>query len=333
MKPKVVVLLQITAICSVIVHEMLDSSLNLNSMYSMVVVLIGGFLTAGGANAINMWYDGDIDREMKRTENRPIPRGVVSERSALLFGVFISIVGVAWFLVLSNEVAAFWASFSILFYVIIYSFWLKRRTPQNIVIGGIAGSTPPLIGWSVCEDNLEISTNSVFSFGESLFDLGGMMPWFMFVLIFLWTPPHFWALALYRSNDYERVGVPMMPNVRGPESTIREMKVYSLLLVLLSLSAPLSYGDLEEGYLYHVLGWTTLSLSVWYGSTVWRIDVSEKPDETGKIGSASYSFFVSMIYLALMFLVMVMASFGIIGAITGAIIAVASMSKAELSRV
>ena len=109
--------------------------------------------------------------------------------------------------------------------------------------------------------------------------------------------------------------------------------MYSLLLVLLSLSAPLSYGDLEEGYLYHVLGWTTLSLSVWYGSTVWRIDVSEKPDETGKIGSASYSFFVSMIYLALMFLVMVMASFGIIGAITGAIIAVASMSKAELSRV
>mgnify|MGYP003736154875 CR=1 FL=1 len=126
-------LLQITAICSVIVHEMLDSSLNLNSMYSMVVVLIGGFLTAGGANAINMWYDGDIDREMKRTENRPIPRGVVSERSALLFGVFISIVGVAWFLVLSNEVAAFWASFSILFYVIIYSFWLKRRTSPALI--------------------------------------------------------------------------------------------------------------------------------------------------------------------------------------------------------
>ena len=195
-KPRVVVLLQITALCSVIVHDMLDSEFGVSSLETMIVVFIGGYLTAGGANAINMWYDRDIDPKMKRTSNRPLSTGAVSASSALLLGVILSIIGVAWFVFLSNQIAAFWAAFSILFYVFVYSMWLKRSTPQNIVVGGIAGSTPPVIGWAACEEGLHISTGSPYSTVESLVDLGSLMPWFMFILIFLWTPPHFWALAL-----------------------------------------------------------------------------------------------------------------------------------------
>ena len=237
-KPRVVVLLQITAICSVIIHDSMEGDFGSDSIQTMVVVLIGGYLTAGGANAINMWYDRDIDPKMLRTSDRAIPSGRVEAGSALFFGILISILGVWWFYEMSNEVAAFWSAFSVLFYVLIYSIWLKRRTPQNIVIGGIAGSTPPVIGWSASSGDLFISTDSMASVLESVIELGSLMPWFMFFLIFLWTPPHFWALALYRSEEYAEVGVPMLPNVKGPERTLLEMKVYSILLVLLSLAAP-----------------------------------------------------------------------------------------------
>ena len=232
---------------------------------------------------------------------------------------------------MSNEVAAFWSAFSILFYVFVYSIWLKRRTPQNIVIGGIAGSTPPVIGWSASSEDLSISTDSLASVLESVIELGSLMPWFMFILIFLWTPPHFWALALYRSEEYAEVGVPMLPNVKGPERTLLEMKVYSILLILLSLAAPTTLETVEiEDWSYHVLSWTILGLSLWYASTVWRIDISEEPDETGRISSAATSFFVSMIYLALMFVVLVTGSFGKFGVIIGAIIATVFVTRTEL---
>ena len=156
-KPRVVVLLQITAICSVIIHDSMEGDFGSDSIQTMVVVLIGGYLTAGGANAINMWYDRDIDPKMLRTSDRAIPSGRVEAGSALFFGILISILGVWWFYEMSNEVAAFWSAFSVLFYVLIYSIWLKRRTPQNIVIGGIAGSTPPVIGWSASSEDLSIS--------------------------------------------------------------------------------------------------------------------------------------------------------------------------------
>ncbi len=329
-KPRVVVLLQITAICSVIVHDVLGTGLGAESALTIGVVLVGGYLTAGGANAINMWYDRDIDPKMSRTANRAIPTGKISPSSALAFGVGLSALGVSWFYYLSNSVASFWSAFSILFYVLVYSMWLKRRTPQNIVIGGIAGSTPPVIGWAASEDGLTISTESVQSIIESVFDLGGLMPWFRFTLIFLWTPPHFWALALYRSQEYAEVGVPMMPNVKGAERTITEMKIYCVLLVVLSISAPMSLGSINTGdWMYYLLGLTTVSLSVWYGSTIWRIDVSEEPDESGRIASAASSFFVSMLYLALMFVVLVTASFGITGALVGALIAMVSIGRTE----
>ena len=263
----------------------------------MLVVLIGGYLTAGGANAINMWYDKDIDPKMARTSGRAIPSGRIEAGSALFFGILISILGVWWFYEMSNEVAAFWSAFSVLFYVLIYSIWLKRRTPQNIVIGGIAGSTPPVIGWSASSEDLSISTDSMTSLLESVIEIGSPMPWFMFVLIFLWTPPHFWALALYRSEEYAEVGVPMLPNVKGPERTLLEMKVYSILLVLLSLAAPTTLESVKiEDWSYHVLSWTILGLSLWYASTVWKIDISEEPDETGRISSAATSF-LSLIHI------------------------------------
>jgi protoheme IX farnesyltransferase len=240
------------------------------------------------------------------------------------------VLGVAWFGLLANPVAAFWSAFSILFYVFVYSIWLKRSTPQNIVVGGIAGSTPPVIGWATAVEGLHISTDSAQSMLVSVFDLDGLMPWFMFILIFLWTPPHFWALALYRSKEYGDVGVPMMPNVKGAERTIGEMKVYSALLVVLSIAAPISYGNLDgNDWIYHVLGWTTVGLSIWYASTVWRIDLGEQPDPTGRVPSAARSFFASMLYLAMMFVVLVAASFGIEGAVVGALLALVAIARSE----
>jgi protoheme IX farnesyltransferase len=329
-KPRVVVLLQITALCSVLVHDQLGGGLDANTARTVLVVFVGGYLSAGGANAINMWYDRDIDPLMTRTKNRPVPAGEVSANAALGFGITLSLLGVAWFEILANSVAAFWSAFSVLFYVFIYSIWLKRTTPQNIVIGGIAGSTPPVIGWAAAEGELTVATDSARVMLESLLDLGSLMPWFMFLLIFLWTPPHFWALALYRSEEYGNVGIPMMPNVKGAERTVREMKAYAALLVILSIAAPMSYGGINESdAIYQVLGCTTIGLSIWYSSTVWRVDLSEQRDPTGRIPTAARSFFVSMLYLALMFIVLVTASFGLLGAGIGAVLAATVMVRSE----
>jgi len=328
-KPRVVVLLQITALCSVLVHDQLGGGVDSDSMRTMLVVFVGGYLSAGGANAVNMWYDRDIDPLMTRTKDRAVPAGEVSANAALAFGIVLSFLGVMWFATLANSVAAFWSAFSILFYVFIYSIWLKRSTPQNIVIGGIAGSTPPVIGWAAAEDGVTVATDSAQAMLESLLDLGSPMPWFMFLLIFLWTPPHFWALALYRSEEYGRVGVPMMPNVKGPERTLREMKVYAIILLILSISVP-SYHELaESGTFYFILGGNVAVLTIWYANSVWRIDLAEQRDPTGRLPSAARSFFVSMLYLALMFIVLVTASFGILGAGLGAALSVVAMIRSE----
>tara|TARA_B100001559_G_scaffold319516_1_gene329040 strand:+ start:507 stop:1442 length:936 start_codon:yes stop_codon:yes gene_type:complete len=311
----------------------MEGQVGMDTAYTMLIVFVGGYLSAGGANAINMWYDRDIDPMMTRTEGRPIPSGEVSSESALALGVLLSISGVSWFWILSNEIAAFWSAFSILFYVFIYSIWLKRSTPQNIVIGGIAGSTPPVIAWSAAEDGLAVSTKSANLMLDSLVDIGSPLPWLMFLLIFLWTPPHFWALALYRSEEYGRVGVPMMPNVKGPERTLIEMKVYAVILILMSLVIPSSYGGLEENdTLYYILGCNVVGLSIWYASSVWRIDLGEECDETGRMPTAARSFFISMLYLALMFVVLVTASFGTTGSVFGACISLFAVVRSETRR-
>ena len=281
----------------------------------MTIVFIGGYLTAGGANCINMWYDRDIDPIMTRTSKRPLSVGEISSQKALLFGISISIIGTLWLLEMANGVAAFWALFSILFYVFIYTIWLKRTSVQNIVIGGIAGSTPPVIGWAAAEGEIELVMNSTRNFIDSIVNIGGYMPWFMFLLIFLWTPPHFWALALYRSEEYEKVGVPMMPNVKGKERTLVEMKIYSVLLILLSLTTPLAFqeqdnwleiSDIDANMSLAIIN--SLMLSVWYGVTVWKINVNENNDENNRMPTASHSFFISLTYLAIMFVILVLTS-------------------------
>ena len=316
-KPRVVVLLQITAMCAILSHDLIETNkINQSTLEVMMIVFIGGYLTAGGANCINMWYDRDIDPIMTRTSKRPLSVGDITPKKALLFGISISIVGTLWLLKMANEVAAFWALFSILFYVFIYTIWLKRTSVQNIVIGGIAGSTPPVIGWAAAEGELELGFGSAHDFIDSIVNIGGYMPWFMFLLIFLWTPPHFWALALYRSGEYEKVGVPMMPNVKGKGRTLVEMKIYSILLILLSLTTPLAFqekgnsidlSDLDFNISLAVIN--SLILSIWYVLTVWKINID---DENDIMPTASHSFLVSLTYLAVMFMILVLTSINFI---------------------
>ena len=316
-KPRVVVLLQITAMCAILSHDLIETNkINQSTLEVMMIVFIGGYLTAGGANCINMWYDRDIDPIMTRTSKRPLSVGDITPKKALLFGISISIIGTLWLLKMANEVAAFWALFSILFYVFIYTIWLKRTSVQNIVIGGIAGSTPPVIGWAAAEGQLELEFSSVNEFIDSIVNIGGYMPWFMFLLIFLWTPPHFWALALYRSGEYEKVGVPMMPNVKGKGRTLVEMKIYSILLILLSLTTPLAFQEksnwielLDLDFNISLAVINSLILSIWYVLTVWKININ---DENDIMPTASHSFFVSLTYLAVMFMILVLTSINFI---------------------
>lgn len=297
MKLRVVVLLQVTAICAILAHDLLvrydsiDGDRTwMDTLWTSFVTLVGGTLAAGGSNAINMVYDRDIDPGMSRTRSRPIPKGWISPRAALIWGVFLAISGSAFFLILHWK-AAFWSAFSVLFYVFIYTILLKRRTPQNIVIGGIAGATPPVIGW-VGAAAATIPENF------NPFDLGSPVPWMLFMLIFLWTPPHFWALALYRSGEYGKVGVPMMPDVKGPHRTLFESKVYCVLLFGLG-SVPFFWP--ESGL---PLAWAFVAgvLTIWYSISVWRIDPEEPLDENGRMPKAFASFMRSLAYLGLMFI-------------------------------
>ena len=263
MKLRVIILLQITALCAILVHDMLARHDLIDvertwkdTLYASLITIIGGTLSAGGSNSINMWFDADIDQHMRRTQNRPVPLGHISPRGALLFGIIIALGGSSLFLLVSWK-AAFWSFFSVLFYVLIYTMWLKRRTPQNIVIGGIAGSTPPLIGWAVAAADYTNNWNP--------FDLGSAIPWMLFALIFLWTPPHFWALALYRSGEYAKAEVPMMNEVRGPEHTLFQSKIYCILLLMLG-SVPCFWPESGLPLLWaFVAGGLTLWYSASYG--------------------------------------------------------------------
>jgi protoheme IX farnesyltransferase len=303
MKLRVIVLLQITAICAILIHDMLarydviDVERSwLDTAWVIAITVVGGTLSAGGSNSINMWYDADIDPHMRRTMNRPVPLGHATPRFALMFGAIIAVLGSSLFLLVSVK-AAFWSAFSVLFYVLVYSIWLKRRTPQNIVIGGIAGSTPPLIGWAAAAGD-SIS-------GSNMLDLGSPIPWMLFFLIFFWTPPHFWALALYRSGEYGKVNIPMMNEVKGPEYTVKQSKFYVILLFFLG-SVPCFWP--ESGL---PLLWAFVSggLTMWYARSVWAIDPHEPFDENGRMPKAAKSFFRSLFYLGWMFLSLVAIMF------------------------
>ena len=172
---------------------------------------------AGAAGVLNMWYDADIDAVMTRTAGRPIPRGKISRAEALAFGLVLACVAVAVLALALNVKAAALLAFTIFFYVVVYTVWLKRQTPQNIVIGGAAGALPPVIGWAAATGDI------------------GLEPLVLFLIIFLWTPPHFWALSLNRADEYARAGIPMLPVVAGRAATTRQILIYSVLLVPVSL--------------------------------------------------------------------------------------------------
>ncbi|MEQ1716499.1 MAG: heme o synthase, partial [Hyphomicrobium sp.] len=210
MKPRVMSLVVLTALTGMVaapgvVHPVIG-------LIALLAITIG----AGASGALNMWYDADIDARMQRTAARPIPRGRISADEALQFGAILSVFSVVTLGVLVNWVAGALLAMTIGYYLFIYTMWLKRKTPQNIVIGGAAGAFPPMIGWAAVTGGISI---------ESIV---------LFLIIFMWTPPHFWALALYRCRDYERVGVPMLPVVAGPAETRRQIVLYSWVLVPLA---------------------------------------------------------------------------------------------------
>jgi protoheme IX farnesyltransferase len=243
--------------------------------FTATLAVIAIALGSGAAGAINMWYERDLDALMDRTRRRPLPSGRVAPDDALGLGVLLSLFSVLLMAVATNFVAAALLAAAILFYVFVYTIWLKRRTPQNIVIGGAAGAFPPMIGWAA-------TTGDVSAVGLSLF-----------LLVFLWTPPHFWALALYRSDDYRRAGVPMLPVVAGPRETKRQMLIYTLLLVPVAL-VPTLFGAV--GWLYGVVALGLSLAFVGHAIAVWRT-----ADDDSAHGAARRMFRFSLLYLAALF--------------------------------
>jgi protoheme IX farnesyltransferase len=271
MKPRVMSLVVFTALTGMIAAPgELHPFLGLVAILSIAV-------GAGASGALNMWYDADIDAMMARTAARPIPRGHVTAEEALSFGTVLSVVSVLTLGVLVNWTAGVLLALTIAFYVFIYTMWLKRSTPHNIVIGGAAGAFPPMIGWAAVTGGVSI---------ESIV---------MFLLIFMWTPPHFWALSLYRARDYERAGVPMLPVVAGHRETRRQILIYSLLLVVTAvIPAFIGLGGIVYLATSAVLGVIFLALA-WQ---VWRIDQGREGD-----AAAKRLFLFSILYLFILFAV------------------------------
>src|ERR671915_817211 len=215
-KPRVQLLLLLTTVTTMYVAG--DPSVSL-----VLLTCLGGYLSAGGAGAVNHYWDRDIDARMARTATRPVPSGRVSPRAALVYGLVLAALSFALLASTVNLLAAFLALAGFLGYVLVYTMWLKRSTPQNIVIGGAAGAVPPLVGWAAVTGHVDPAA------------------WYLFAIVFYWTPPHFWALSLLMKKEYERVGVPMMPVVHGETETRRQIVLYTSLLGILTL-LPVVFG-------------------------------------------------------------------------------------------
>ena len=266
MKPRVMSLVVFTGFSSMFVapggmHPMLFC-------ISLFAIAAG----AGASGAINQWYDRDIDAVMARTRLRPVPSGAVQPAEALSFGVIVSVLSVLLLGLASNWLAAGLLAFTIFFYGAVYTVWLKRSTPQNIVIGGAAGALPPVIGWAAVTGSLSVE------------------PLLLFAIIFMWTPPHFWALALFRNEDYTRAGVPMMPVVAGEFETRRQILIYALLLAPLAV-APSLIGMAGMGY-----GILSAALGINFVRLSWVL--YRRPDDA----AAKRLFAFSILYLFLLFL-------------------------------
>jgi protoheme IX farnesyltransferase len=269
LKPRVMSLVVFTALVGIViapghVHPVIGFT-------ALLCIAIG----AGAAGALNMWYDADIDARMSRTANRPIPAGRMEPGEALAFGLTLAIGSVVVLGLLVNLFAGALLAFTIFFYVIVYTMWLKRSTPQNIVIGGAAGALPPVVGWAAATGTTPLDA------------------WLMFLIIVLWTPPHFWALSLYTSGDYAKAGVPMMPVARGAASTRRQILLYTILLAPLAVS-PWFLG--YAGPIYGVVATVTGAIMLW-------LAIKVKVEREG-FKAARSLFAFSILYLFLLFAVL-----------------------------
>jgi protoheme IX farnesyltransferase len=272
LKPRVMSLVVFTALVGLVIapghfHPVL-------AITSILCIAVGG----GAAGALNMWYEGDIDALMSRTANRPIPRGRIAPGEALAFGLTLAFFSVMTLGILVNWLAGALLAFTIFFYAVVYTMWLKRWTAQNIVIGGAAGALPPVVAWAAATGSLSPE------------------PILLFLIIFLWTPPHFWALALFRTDDYGRANIPMLPNVAGPDATRLQILLYTILLVAVAIAPwPLGYFSAVYGVTAAILG----AGMMWYAVRVYR-------ERTGSAGlQATRALFkFSILYLFGLFAVL-----------------------------
>lgn len=272
LKPRVMSLVVFTALVGLVaapvsVHPVIG-------FCAILFIAIGG----GASGALNMWWDADIDRVMKRTKGRPIPAGKVQEGEALSLGLALSGLSVIMLALAANVFAGLFLAFTIFFYVVIYTMWLKRLTPQNIVIGGAAGAFPPVIGWIAATGTMSVE------------------PWLMFALTFMWTPPHFWALALFMRSDYDDAGVPMLTVTHGRRSTRVHILVYTILLALLAVGTAFSGIG---GPIYLVIA-AVLNAMFLHGA--WKISRRNEDDSEADNFKVERSFFkLSLLYLFLHF--------------------------------
>jgi protoheme IX farnesyltransferase len=272
MKPRVMSLVVFTALVGLAcapgqVHPVLGFT-------ALLCIAVG----AGAAGALNMWYEADIDARMARTAGRPIPRGRITPDEALTFGTVLAAGSVLTLGLLVNWTAAALLALTIAFYLFVYTMWLKRRTAQNIVIGGAAGAFPPMVGWAAATGS--VSLESVV----------------LFLIIFFWTPPHFWSLALYRARDYERVGVPMLPVVAGPDETRRQILLYSLILVSMSLVPRLL------GFAGNLYGGAAVLLGAGFLGCAWQVWHVREGREADRVARQLFAY--SILYLFLLFAVL-----------------------------
>lgn len=270
LKPRVMSLVVFTALVGMLVAP---GGINpFIGLIAIACIAIG----AGASGALNMWYDADIDAVMSRTQNRPIPAGRMTRGEALAFGLILSVFSVTLLGLATNWVAGAFLAFTIFFYVVVYTMWLKRSTPQNIVIGGAAGAFPPMVGWAAVTGTLSWESFALF------------------LIIFLWTPPHFWALALYKQGDYGAAGIPMMPNVAGEKSTKRQILGYSVVLAASSL-LPNLLGF--SGWIYGTVAVLTGLSFIWLSLRLLRA-----PDSISMRRTARTLFTFSLSYLFVLFL-------------------------------
>ncbi len=271
-KPGIVLWLLITGYCAMVVAHHGFPGVGVT-----IFTMVGLAMSAGGAHAVNMWYDRDIDQIMKRTQKRPIVTGRVSAGNALAYGIALGAVSFIGMGLLVNWLAASASLAGYLFYVFIYTFWLKRRSPQNIVIGGAAGAFPPIVGWAAMTGHVSVAAV------------------LMFMLIFMWTPPHFWSLALYRQEDYRNAHIPMMPLVRGPKSTKVQSLIYTVLLLAVSIAL----------FLTHTVGYIYLGAAILLGLAFILYNIQLLREPSSELVWAKKTFHFSLIYIAALFVAMV----------------------------